>query len=261
MIEKKRKISLLVALVLLIMMGAWFFFEDGERVFISENDSETVTKTGNLIIGSEDAGHEWKLSYEEPGKPGLVINIITETEKVNCIGDESCVAFFTGDESIVGSRVELSGVLKGNDLTLDIIEFVEDEVSCNFDFEQFTVSTIYEADQYEVDFSTRPEAETFRTRITETAEKGVNFAGRYAYAEWGCGTNCGAGAIVDVETGEIVEYGLMNTHGVDYREDSRLLIVNPPQALEYIREGDLFSDETSKYYLVQDGSLLLLCEE
>lgn len=257
----KEKISLVIALILLIMVGAWFFSKDEEATVNLDNGLETVTKTGNLITATDGLQDGWRLSYEEPGKPGLVIDIISKPEQVSCIGNQSCVPFFTQDKSIIGSRVKATGVLEENNLILQQIEFIDDETACNFDFQEFTVDEIYQADHYKVDFSTCPQAKEFQTRITETVQEGVNFAGKYAYAEWGCGTNCGAGAIIDIETGEIVEYGLMNTHGVEYKKNSRLLVINPPEALEYIKENDLFDQETSRYYIMQEGELLLLCEK
>jgi hypothetical protein len=44
---------------------------------------------------------------------------------------------------------------------------------------------------------------TFRTRILDAAEKGPNFAGRYAVAQWGCGSGCLSMALVDETTGKV----------------------------------------------------------
>jgi hypothetical protein len=45
----------------------------------------------------------------------------------------------------------------------------------------------------------------FRTRISEAAKKGPNFAGHYTIAEWGCGTSCVSVAVIDAETGVVSE--------------------------------------------------------
>ena len=43
----------------------------------------------------------------------------------------------------------------------------------------------------------------FRTVLRENLkENGVNFAGHYTFATWGCGTNCNQMAVIDVKTGQ-----------------------------------------------------------
>jgi hypothetical protein len=81
------------------------------------------------------------------------------------------------------------------------------------------------------------EARTFRTRITEGAKEGPNFAGHYTITTWGCGSSCVGFAIVDANTGKVymppfyVSTGhrlgetLQNRDLIEYRLDSRLLIV------------------------------------
>lgn len=44
---------------------------------------------------------------------------------------------------------------------------------------------------------------TFRTAILDAAAKGPNFAGRYAVAQWGCGSGCLSMALVDETTGKV----------------------------------------------------------
>jgi len=67
----------------------------------------------------------------------------------------------------------------------------------------------------------------FRTALrTGTIETCVNFNAAFTLIQWGCGTECQSGAIVDRTDGAI--YGLPTaTGGYDYRADSSLLIVNP----------------------------------
>src|ERR1022692_4187763 len=43
----------------------------------------------------------------------------------------------------------------------------------------------------------------FRTRLTEAAKEPPNFAGHYRITYWGCGSVCGAGALIDLETGNV----------------------------------------------------------
>jgi hypothetical protein len=50
-----------------------------------------------------------------------------------------------------------------------------------------------------------PGQRLFRTRISEAARNGPNFAGHYTIAEWGCGTSCVSVAVIDAETGSVQE--------------------------------------------------------
>src|SRR5919109_5383372 len=42
-----------------------------------------------------------------------------------------------------------------------------------------------------------------RERLTDYSKRVANFAGHYEFVMWGCGTNCTAGAIVDLKTGAV----------------------------------------------------------
>src|SRR5260221_7219653 len=88
-----------------------------------------------------------------------------------------------------------------------------------------------------IDFKRNPDARTFRTRLSEALAGGVNFAGHYVVAGWGCGTGCISGAIIDARTGNVfwpeqfggigVWYGKDNyaDEPVQYKKNSRMLVV------------------------------------
>lgn len=40
----------------------------------------------------------------------------------------------------------------------------------------------------------------FRTRLTETGKEPPNFAGHYKITYWGCGSECSAGAVIDLQS-------------------------------------------------------------
>ncbi len=76
-------------------------------------------------------------------------------------------------------------------------------------------------------------ARNYRTRLRETALQLPNFAGHYTVGLWGCGTSCLMGAIVDLNTGSIVEIPFticchdadgMNSGRVEYYANSDLII-------------------------------------
>ncbi len=109
-----------------------------------------------------------------------------------------------------------------------------------------------------VDFTTYPNAATFRTKISEGASGGSTFAGHYAVAEWGCGSECQNYAVVDSVTGAIIAYGFGSTEGALYTKESRLLVTNPPEAYRAMATAtaqEKIKNATSTYYVLSgEGS-------
>jgi hypothetical protein len=73
-------------------------------------------------------------------------------------------------------------------------------------------SSIPRFDQFSVkaSFSKKPAAPVlsgwhrrFRTRIREGAAQGPNFGGHYTIANWGCGSSCVSGVVIDAKTGTV----------------------------------------------------------
>lgn len=89
-----------------------------------------------------------------------------------------------------------------------------------------------------INFKNDAGAKTFRTRLSEALKVGVNFAGHYIVAGWGCGTGCVSGAIIDARTGNVIwpielyslgvwyEGNSYVGEPVAYRKNSRLLIIS-----------------------------------
>ena len=50
-----------------------------------------------------------------------------------------------------------------------------------------------------------PEERLYRTYLRNTAKRPPNFAGHYSFVDWGCGTNCLGGAVVDQQTGRVFQ--------------------------------------------------------
>jgi len=55
---------------------------------------------------------------------------------------------------------------------------------------------------------------------------GLNFAGHYCFAYWGCGSPCQMSAVVDLKTGLVYD-GPSAGYGYQFKRNSRLLVVNP----------------------------------
>jgi len=92
---------------------------------------------------------------------------------------------------------------------------------------------VYTGEFAAVDYADKrfPKAKEYKTAINKAVEDGVDFAGHYAIAQWGCGTQCQEQAIVDVITGKIIAMGLPSEAGVGVHEQYSVLVTNPAQNL------------------------------
>ena len=107
-------------------------------------------------------------------------------------------------------------------------------------FEDFAVVENWNRPPAPLKLTTRSER-MFRTQLTNAAKGLPNFAGHFRIASWGCGSLCGAGAVIDLQTGSVFppplgahgdgwDRWIMGTAffegaGVDFRLDSRLVVV------------------------------------
>lgn len=233
--------------------------KDLELLEIGPKDEETIISGTLLINVPGRAEQTWHLSYEEPGMPGLIQELnFGETSK--CLGSiDFCRKLEELNDEISGRPVSVSGIRHREGIAVDWIEpDKEEQTACNWSFDHFHVD-VREISDPLVDFSTRPEARQFETRIKEGVEEGPNFAGRFALIEWGCGTNCQELAVVDLGNGKIVEYGLTASLGFDYRPDSRLLLVNPPDRVDRLSPDSLLAEVESDYFIMETEGLSWLC--
>lgn len=88
-----------------------------------------------------------------------------------------------------------------------------------------------------INFKKNPDARTFRTRLTEAIQGGVNFAGHYVVTGWGCGTGCTNAAIIEARTGDVIwpdQFANIDaTYGdgysdeqLEFKKNSRLLVIH-----------------------------------
>ena len=118
-----------------------------------------------------------------------------------------------------------------------------------------------------IDFKSSPDARSFRTRLSEAIRGGVNFAGHYVVAGWGCGTGCISGAIIDARNGRVywpVQFYAMATgidgndyvdKPVEYRKNSRLLILRGSPG---VKDGDPEKPGGEYYYEWRGNDLRLI---
>lgn len=130
------------------------------------------------------------------------------------------------------------------------------------------------------DFSTLPAAALYKTVITNDLAEGPNFAGKYRFLGWGCGTDCMDYAIVNVETGKIIKFGFDNPSPAltaDFSINSNVLVFNSKEFVkefygksrhEILQSNDWFKMYQNLprlyYQMINDGQfeyLNLVCAE
>jgi hypothetical protein len=124
-------------------------------------------------------------------------------------------------------------------------------------FNDFSVKTIYAKNPLPVNLLSHPRALHFQDRLVEEAKKGPNFAGHYTIVRWECGEECQQFAIVDARTGSVIFAPFITHLGFQFQPNSRLLIVNPPEAVERAaHEGKPKSHYKTVYYVWHDNRLV-----
>jgi ankyrin repeat protein len=106
-------------------------------------------------------------------------------------------------------------------------------------FDDYPVDTVTLTKHAPIDFDSHPKAYTFRDALKYGIKDGPNFAQHYTIATWGCGTTCQAFAIVDAYTGAVYFPEFVSAVGLDFRLDSNLLVVDPPETIQstYVPPG------------------------
>lgn len=100
-------------------------------------------------------------------------------------------------------------------------------------FTDYAVDPIEIKFDKKLDFSNYEFKKMYRTATKDDVdENGVNFAGHFCFAYWGCGSPCKLSAVVDLKTGKVYN-GLPSGIGYSFKKDSRLLIVNPPESTNW----------------------------
>jgi hypothetical protein len=101
-------------------------------------------------------------------------------------------------------------------------------------FEMYKTNDLYNGKLARPNFKSDPSSIHYRTVIKNTCKTGgINFAGHYTIAEWGCGLECEMLAVVDRISGKVfysntyLPFDSMDGHwGAKYRKDSRMIIIN-----------------------------------
>ena len=127
------------------------------------------------------------------------------------------------------------------------------------EFEQHAIPAyqIYKDKPRPVNLVSHPRAIRFKDRLIQGAKIGPNFAGDQTIVRWFCGEECQQLAVIDARTGSVI-FAPFATHlGFRFRLDSKLLIVNPPEAVERAaRTGRSKSHYRTAYYVWHYGEFV-----
>jgi hypothetical protein len=107
------------------------------------------------------------------------------------------------------------------------------------------------------DVSDRLASDVYRRKAGEAY---LRFGGHYVMLETGCGVAIQCGVMVDLRTGRMAAVLPTATTGWEYRQNSRLLVVNPTDA-DILANRDSFGDEFTYYYVWNGRDFDLLGQE
>ncbi|MBS0271221.1 MAG: hypothetical protein JSR85_01065 [Proteobacteria bacterium] len=110
-----------------------------------------------------------------------------------------------------------------------------------------------------VDLNSYEGAARFKTKLTQGAQAGPNYAGHYTIVTIGCGTQCQDNWLIDAKTGKILAR-FQSMIGITYKKNSFLVIINPPDETllnSYMANPDapFWSQIKTIYQILKDDQL------
>ncbi|WLD22835.1 hypothetical protein NU10_08865 [Flavobacterium dauae] len=149
-----------------------------------------------------------------------------------------CLTFLTCKKEKVKSLDEKE---KLSETTLYTKDSLRKKFIAKYNFKDFPVDKeVLKNDYTKVDVYSTEFGKWYRTMIRQSFNYGTtNFAGKYILNYWGCGSPCAVGVIINVENGKIIELPVSSV-GYKYQINSRMLIVNPTDSLDYYYNSFLY---------------------
>lgn len=141
----------------------------------------------------------------------------------------------TNEQGLAGTHPELAEELREDSLTVpyadssDLYNRYRITTDEYLNSRKYGVGNYYEGKLADLDEKSHPEASRYGTMLQQGLQEGVNFAGKYTVISIGCGTSCQQHFVVDRESGQVLDK-LQGSMGARYSRESRLFILNPPDA-------------------------------
>ncbi|MBL8030214.1 MAG: hypothetical protein JNN11_03125 [Candidatus Doudnabacteria bacterium] len=125
-------------------------------------------------------------------------------------------------------------------------------------FEDFP-ATVYSGPRGEVKIPDSVEVLAHVLEIEEVSKGKPNFSGSYAIVNWGCGTSCLDGALINLKDGSVsMPEALVSQRGNFFRATSSLYVSDPNTNLEYNSAASPLATLPVKYYVLRDGRFHLI---
>jgi hypothetical protein len=135
---------------------------------------------------------------------------------------------------------------------------IQTQQCTNYRFENYTDLTPFSGNYRDFSMpSFALSSSKIRSAINNAYNNGYAFAGRFGIASWSCGVNCLEHIVVDTNRGTVVGSPFRADYGLEFKQDSRLLVVNP---YRNILKPNV--KVTTSYLLLHDGvvpGLTTLC--
>jgi hypothetical protein len=118
-----------------------------------------------------------------------------------------------------------SNNLFSNDIDYENLTIIVNNIE--LDFSKFPSKNIWNGGECIPNLDTQIKR-NYKTIITNAAKQEPNFNGKYKIVEFGYGSGAQYFFVMDLNSGNVYE-GIPSTHGIKYRQDSSLVIINDPE--------------------------------
>lgn len=121
------------------------------------------------------------------------------------------------------------------DSTIDVrkISHAQIRYAPGLTFDNFPADTVVHGKYSDIDLRSNDWASNYRTALRKAYDSdSANFAGHYTFVSFGCGSTCLTSFIIDRRNGKVYNSPSAET-GYEFRVDSRMLLVNPPDSEGY----------------------------
>ena len=232
------------------------------------NDLEISCASGNCKAKTKSGFTPMSVSFNDMGKMSVcaysgcwrgVGEVFRNSNFITLIGND--LKFSTSNNAKkVGQRIAITLDKKDNIAVLKVGAFAHPLI-CESKLPEFVDHKIKvsKAKSRPINFRSHKDARMFRTRLRRAARGKANFAGHFIYANWGCGTSCLFGAIINTRTGDVYFPKELAGMSLDYGETD-----DEVETLQFKRNSRLFiikgyegnAEETKKgtSYLVWQGT-------
>lgn len=234
------------------------------------NDLQIICASGKCEAAKKDAFTPMSVSFDDAGKMSVCAYTgcwegtgeISKNNNFMTLSGQN-LKFSTSDSADMNQNIAITldrtdnvAMLKAGEFAQPLLCEKKAKKSDTPTFEEYKVK-VSKTKPKPIKFSGNKDARMFRTRLKEALKEGVNFAGHFVFAKWGCGTSCVQGAIIDTKTGVVYfpeELSVMSFRYIDenieplqFQKDSKLFILNG-----YPGNGE--NDAEGAYYFVWEGT-------